>query len=166
MGSYVQKSSFMVCSWLWQVFLYKVWYSHFTNIVGCKIPCVLEIKLYSPVKYTVVNFGTSLGGTFPLSFSHWSTSWSNNTKPVSEFWTGCWTEPNCHEVNSSCTCRKGCSCQNLVYHFSSSWVQVLSQWLPLTQLFVSDLQQKRCHCFMQIIVCLTFACVKIPGAQV
>lgn len=30
----------------------------------------------------VLNFGTSLGGTFPLSFSHWSTSWSNNTKPI------------------------------------------------------------------------------------
>lgn len=26
------------------------------------MPCILEIKLYSPVKYTVLNFGTSLGG--------------------------------------------------------------------------------------------------------
>lgn len=33
-----------------------------TNIVDCKMPCILEIKLYSPVKYTVLNFGTSLGG--------------------------------------------------------------------------------------------------------
>lgn len=37
-------------------------YSNFPNVVDYKMPCILEIKLYSPVQYTVLNFGISSGG--------------------------------------------------------------------------------------------------------
>lgn len=30
-------------------------------VISGKIPCILETKLYSPVKYAVLNFGTGLG---------------------------------------------------------------------------------------------------------